>query len=101
MQIIAEKEYLDVTVEQVVEEQSPVKKKPLLVWHLTKDDGKKLYHRTALSEAAKPVILAEFQRAGYPLIHGLDAGCSEIRGKRVRVCVDERGDVHIVGRGRS
>lgn len=101
MEIKAEKQYLDVLVEQVVEETSPVKKVPLLVWHLIKDDGKKLYHRTAFSEAAKPVILAEFQRAGYPLVEGLDRGCEEIRGKRVRVCVDERGDVHIVGRGRN
>ena len=101
MQIIAEKQYFDTTVEQVIQEESPVKKKPLLVWHLVKDDGKKLYHRTAFSEAAKPVILAEFQRAGYPLIRGLEQGCEDIRGKRVRVCVDERGDVHIVGRART
>jgi hypothetical protein len=101
MDVRAEKIYHDVTVAEVRQEESPVKRVPLLVWHLLTDGGKKLYHRTAFSEAAKPVILAEFQRAGCPLINGLEAGCEEIKGKRVRVCVDERGDVHIVGRSRE
>ena len=91
MQIKAEKQYFNVTIEQVVQEESPVKKIPLLVWHLVDDSGRKLYHRTAFNEAAKYVILKEFQRIGYPLVDGLEAGCEQVKGKRARVCVDESG----------
>lgn len=101
MEIRAEKQYFDVTVDKVVEEKSPVKGFPLIVWHLVKEDGGRLYHRSAFTEAAKQVIMNDFRRAGYPLINGLEEGKKEIAGKKIRVCQDEYGNVSIIGRARS